>query len=941
MGRWQCLLWVTLGLAQAACSHPTADAPPVSRQSLAASSGVVLGPELGFPTPPAAYDYGTAHQYGWSYTIALSAAAGPNGYAVAWARRYYLGSPTYNTVQDDVYVTRVGFDGTAYAPPASPTLDTLLNTYGSILRGAAITWVKSRSVVAWGARSSVYQPTPGGAFATTVSWDGAVGTKITLGTASSTVFSAASNGSTAIVIWKPDSAAAVHAAEISDDGTVIGDTSVDLTTGGTGFSLAFDGTEYLLVWSASGQILGARLGSNGVPLDVSAVPICTLGVASAPRVAWHAPWFLVAWTDSTKGTDTDVYEARVAADLTVQDPDRIPIHTTNTAESLLALTAGGSSYLLTARSGTAVLTTSVDSAGAVVPLASKTLATNVPTLLGAAAASNDAQHLVVLNEKGSRLLDDGTLALPSGFPAAVVQDQYYPSVGSDGNDFVVTWSEAERYITQGFNGIAPLGEVEYAARAARISKTGANLDPQGIVVPARGIVAWDGSNFVVASGPGITTGDRAYRISPTGVADSTAVRVYARAHASDGLQNIFAGSSGWLLHDKNLQLTSTVPYSLSPSCSPTANGMAWTGSNYAVSCYSGAMLYVDLISAAGAQVGSAAVSSTYSSGATVAAGGGRILVAWTDSSGAVRALVQNEDLTGAGPELLVSPTGSSLRASWDGSSFVILWTTATDLFAARVSSDGSLVNDPPLHVASGTFMGASLASTSDGVTAIAYSTRATGPAGSYERILVKVRLLGPATDGGAALDAAVDSDASSWGSGGAVGTGGSISTGGTPGSGGTVSSAGSTGSDSGIATGGTGGTGGSTGGSTGATGGSTGTGGTTAYLDGSATSTGGAATGGGVTSSTGGLTGNGGTTASGDAAASSGGAGLDAASDASVGGRGTPPATPSMTPSAHGSCNLSGLRSTGASDGWIAILAALSLGTRRPRKERRFTAPTR
>jgi hypothetical protein len=96
-----------------------------------------------------------------------------------------------------------------------------------------------------------------------------------------------------------------------------------------GASVAFDGTNFLVVWEderdGGRDVFGARVSLQGEILDPVGIPICTYqGDQSEVEVAWGGENYLVVWQDWREGAWM-VYGARVDADGNVLDPDGFPI----------------------------------------------------------------------------------------------------------------------------------------------------------------------------------------------------------------------------------------------------------------------------------------------------------------------------------------------------------------------------------------------------------------------------------------------------------------------------------------------------------------------------------------------------------------------------------------------------------------------------------------
>ncbi len=97
----------------------------------------------------------------------------------------------------------------------------------------------------------------------------------------------------------------------------------------TSASVAFDGTNFLVVWederSTQKDIFGARVSLQGEILDPVGIPICTYQrVQSQVGVAWGGENYLVVWQDWREGA-WSVYGARVDADGNILDPNGFPI----------------------------------------------------------------------------------------------------------------------------------------------------------------------------------------------------------------------------------------------------------------------------------------------------------------------------------------------------------------------------------------------------------------------------------------------------------------------------------------------------------------------------------------------------------------------------------------------------------------------------------------
>jgi len=117
-------------------------------------------------------------------------------------------------------------------------------------------------------------------------------------------------------------------------------------------SVAFDGTNYLVVFRGSygvsyRDIYGTRVTQAGTVLDPAGFVISTAEEEQGyPSVAFDGTNYLVVWQDGRSGSDSDIYGARVAPSGNVLDPDGIPISTASNDQSYPAVAFDGTNYLV-------------------------------------------------------------------------------------------------------------------------------------------------------------------------------------------------------------------------------------------------------------------------------------------------------------------------------------------------------------------------------------------------------------------------------------------------------------------------------------------------------------------------------------------------------------------------------------------------------------------
>jgi len=138
---------------------------------------------------------------------------------------------------------------------------------------------------------------------------------------------AAFDGTNYLFVWEDrrlglSMSSSIYAARVRPDGTVLDATGIALPGPGANPAVAFDGTNFVVVWdrftlATRDDVFGARVSRAGVLLDAEPIPV----VASAdddsePEVACGAGTCLVVWTNDR---DDRVYAARVTPQGRVQD----------------------------------------------------------------------------------------------------------------------------------------------------------------------------------------------------------------------------------------------------------------------------------------------------------------------------------------------------------------------------------------------------------------------------------------------------------------------------------------------------------------------------------------------------------------------------------------------------------------------------------------------
>jgi hypothetical protein len=143
------------------------------------------------------------------------------------------------------------------------------------------------------------------------------------------------DGTNYMVVWS-DSRNEINmnifAARINDQGVLLDQQAIQITTGEVDCNdpaIAFNGSNYLIVWEKESDIFGARLSKAGAVLDPEGFAIYQDTLAqNKPAVASDGQNWMVVWEDgrnSSTEKETDIYGAVVTPDGSVVQPQSIPI----------------------------------------------------------------------------------------------------------------------------------------------------------------------------------------------------------------------------------------------------------------------------------------------------------------------------------------------------------------------------------------------------------------------------------------------------------------------------------------------------------------------------------------------------------------------------------------------------------------------------------------
>ncbi len=244
-------------------------------------------------------------------------------------------------------------------------------------------------------------------------------------------------------------------------------------------SVAYDGTNYLVVWQDNRynqgyNIMGARVNNEGGVIDSLGIVICSARNNQLfPSVAFNGTNYMVVWQDKRNG-NFDVYGARVTPSGTVMDTAGIPI-AIGTLDDCNPVVAGGNGIFLVVWETYNTIYGSINDS--IFKISHDTLGGEYP------AVSFDGTNFLVAWEHysyynipkydifGARVNRYGWVLDPRGIPISTARrHKRYPSVAFNGQNYLVIWEEHNISL----DSIILFG--------TRVNPNGTVLDTSGILI---------------------------------------------------------------------------------------------------------------------------------------------------------------------------------------------------------------------------------------------------------------------------------------------------------------------------------------------------------------------------------------------------------------------------------------------------------------------------
>jgi hypothetical protein len=281
----------------------------------------------------------------------------------------------------------------------------------------------------------------------------------------------ASDGRDHLVVWfdSRNGGTDIFGARVSHNGDVLDHGGIAISTAPNDQldpAVAFDGTNYLVVWSDNRNgspfvdnfnIFGARVARDGTVLDSGAFAIGnTTANQGPPALAFDGHNYLVAWVDTRNGNSSfDIFAARVSPTGTVLDPGGIPVSLSGAAQARPAVSCDGGECLVAwqdARNGGAtqseIFGARVTAGGSVLDPAGVLIAQPGANGVGyPALVFDERDYMAAWDDNGNghiagaRVTASATVLDPSGLPF-VSGHPANPTLAFDGHELLLAWGDS-------------------------------------------------------------------------------------------------------------------------------------------------------------------------------------------------------------------------------------------------------------------------------------------------------------------------------------------------------------------------------------------------------------------------------------------------------------------------------------------------------------------
>jgi hypothetical protein len=269
--------------------------------------------------------------------------------------------------------------------------------------------------------------------------------------------------STYLAVWNDARGGTGHhlyCARVTRDGILLDTAGIKLVADEAGLcAVAFDGVNFLVVWQYSAanvaDLYGTRVSEAGIVLDPGGFPISTAArFQGCPSVAFDGTNYLVVWIDERNNWVQDVYGARVNTGGGVLDPYGIPISVETSDRFEPAVCSGPNGWLVVWRdpqTGHSIYGARVSASGTVLDSLGFPICQSPGYRAFPQAAFNGSDYQVVWQDEragtwqtfGARVTTSGNVLDSAGIQLSLTTSvTQNPCLVADSVNCLVAWEES-------------------------------------------------------------------------------------------------------------------------------------------------------------------------------------------------------------------------------------------------------------------------------------------------------------------------------------------------------------------------------------------------------------------------------------------------------------------------------------------------------------------
>lgn len=358
----------------------------------------------------------------------------------------------------------------------------------------------------------------------------------------------------------------IYGARVSPSGQVLDPDGIfiDTTSGHQrNPTIAFDGTNYLIVWCWESDLYGTRVSQTGQVLDADPIPISTADYGQrAPSIAFDGNNFLVVWEDTRNRQwyvhNIDIYGARVSQSGILLDTMGIEIMVNDSCrQSFPSVSFDGTNYFVVWQDKQTDTTmcdirgSRINTSGIVIDTFGIEISTANYSQTNPSIGFNGTSYFITWQDRrngldnfdiyGARVTTSGNVIDTAGIAISIADStQSYPVIACNSADYLVVWQD-NRFS----NNPNQETNKQYDIFCTRISGTGQVVDPAGIDLNSQRpadqfcpAVAFDGTNYLVVwhdfrneSFPEANSNIYGIRVDESGqILDSSAIAISTAPH---------------------------------------------------------------------------------------------------------------------------------------------------------------------------------------------------------------------------------------------------------------------------------------------------------------------------------------------------------------------------------------------------------------------------